>query len=597
MAPIPGFCSGSYTLQSEYVDSERTINFYNEKPESIAAKSQNTLLHTPGLKLAYSLLGENSVPFLFEVNGRGFAAGTYLWELFADGTSIQRGTLNGPPLSPTQIAVNQTHLLILSNGDLFVFVLTPVTDDNGVLHPANEFLPVNMAQFNGPVFQIDFIDGYFIATLQNSNTFQVSDLEDGTTWNGLFISTIGYFPDNITSFKVDHREIQFMSGKKSVWYYNCGAGFPPFIPIQGAYMEQGAGATSATVQANNTVAWIEADERGGGMAMIAAGYVGQRISTYAVEFAWQSYPTIADAVGYAYQDQGHIFWVILFPTANKTWVYDFATSLWHERAFWKNGLYYAHRSMSHMSLFGKHFVGDPKSGSIYEMSIAFYDDFGNLIRRNRRCPDTTKENKWVEFPRVEFDVEVGLQASIGQAEILQITAVEVVHNPLASFGVINITIKGNPPLPFEKFQLFAIAGLKVATYANGQTVSISAFVAVPGGWVISGQTSLLAHAIVSDTGTATLTNGPQVTVPVVLKDGNGQPRAPQLMLSWSNDAAKTFGNEYLLNCGKVGDYDARVYKVMTGRGRRRVWDVSMTDPIPWRIAGAFREAQCEGQAV
>lgn len=495
MPPIPGFCGGSYTLQSPYIDSEICMNFYCERPESPAAKSQITLLHTPGLKIIYVLPGENSVPFLFEVNGRGFAAGANLWEVFADGTAINRGTLNGPPLQQPQICVNQTHLLILSNGDLYVFVLTPVTDSSGVLHPANEFLPVDMAQFNGPVLQIDFIDGYFIATLQNSNTFQVSNLEDGTTWNGLFISTIGYFPDNITSFKVDHREIQFMSGKKSVWYYNCGAGFPPFIPIQGAFMEQGAGPASATVQANNTVAWIAQDERGAGMAMIAAGYVGQRISTFAVEFAWQSYSTIADAVGYTYQDQGHIFWVIFFPTANKTWVYDFATSLWHERAFWKNGLYSAHRSMSHMSLFGKHFVGDPKSGTIYEMSITLLDDFGNVIRRNRRCPDTTRENKWISFRRVEIDAEPGLAPS----------------------------------------------------------------------------TPLL--------------------------DGNGQPRAPQVMLSWSNDGAKTFGYEYPLDCGKVGKYDSRVYKVMTGRGRRRVWDISMTDPIPWRITGAWREANCEGQEV
>jgi len=495
MPPVPGFCSGSYTLQSDYLDSERAINVYCERPESAAAKSQITLLHTPGLKVAYVLPGENSVPFCFEVNGRAFAAGANFWEVFADGTKINRGTLNGPPLVPTQITVNQTHLLILSNGDLYIFVLTAFTDASGVLHNPNDFFAVDMAQFNGPVLQIDFIDGYFLATIQNSNTFQVSALEDGTNWDGLFIATISYFPDNIVSLKVDHREILFESAKKSLWYYNAGAGYPPFIPIQGAFMEEGSAATSAIVQANNTTAWIAQDERGSATAKIAAGYVGQRISTFAVEQAWSKYATLSDAVGYAYQEDGHIFWVIFFPTAQKTWVYDFATQLWHERAFWKNGRYYAHRSMSHMYIFGKHLVGDPQSGTIYEMSNQFYDDFGNVIRRNRRCPDTTVENKWVYFPRVEFDIEPGLGAV--------------------------------PPL----------------------------------------------------------------------LDGNGQPRAAQVMLSWSNDAAKTWSNQYVLNCGKQGEYSARVYKVMTGRGRRRVWDLVMTDPIPWRITGAWREAECEGQAV
>jgi hypothetical protein len=495
MPPIPGFCSGSYTLQSSYIDSERAVNLYCERPESPAAKSQITLLHTPGLKVAYSLETETSVPCEFQVNGRAFTASANFWEILNNGTTINYGPLNGQPLSPTQILDNQTHLLILSNGNLYIYVLTGFTDSNSVVHAAGSFFPVDMTQFNGPVLQIGFIDGYFIATIQNSNTFQVSNLEDGTTWDGLFISTISYFPDNIVSMVCDHREIQFSSAKKTVWYYNAGGGFPPFIPIQGAFMEEGSAATFSVVQANNTVAWLAQDERGGITAKTVGQYVGQRISTFATEAAWQSYPTVADAVSYSYQEEGHIFWNTLFPTAEKFWSYDFATSLWHERDFFFNGKSSSHRSMSHMFVFGKHLVGDPRSGNIYEMSVNILDDFGNPIRRNRRCPDTTNENKWVYFPRVEFDIEVGL-------------------GPIAP-----------------------------------------------------------------------------------LLDGDGQPRAPQCVVSWSNDAGKTFGTEYTLDCGKVGEYGGRVYKSMTGRGRRRVWDWSATDPIPWRIAGAFRVALCEGQEI
>ena len=506
-----GFCGGTYTLQSENIDAEEAINLYCEQPESPGAKTSIALLHTPGLAIAYTLgheeahqklTPEPSVPALFEVNGRAFAAATQFYELLAAPAInvphlnwIARGLLNGPPLSPTQIICNQTHLLILSNGALFIFVLTPFTDANNVLHPANSFLAVDMSQFNGPVLQIGFLDGYFIAVIQNSNTFQVSALEDGTSWSGLFISTISYFPDNITSMVCDHREIWFYSGKRTVVYYNAGAGYPPFIPIQGAYIESGSGATFATVQANNTVAWIEADERGGGRALLAAGYVGQRISTYAVEFAWQGYGDISNAVGYTYQDQGHIFWVIRFPSANVTWVYDFASSLWHKRLFFQNGQYTAHRSTSHCYVFGKHLVGDWASGNIYEMSIDLLDDFGNPIRWLRRSPTISKENAWIYFSRIEFDLEVGL--------------------------------------------------------------------------------------------------GPQPP----LLDGDGQPRAPQVMLRWSNDAAKTWSNEYILNCGQAGDYDARVYKTQLGRGRKRVWELSGTDPVPIRIADAYLEATCEGEPI
>src|SRR5260370_1395428 len=84
--------------------------------------------------------------------------------------------------------------------------------------------------------------------------------------SGLDISTISLFPDNIVSFISDHREIGFLSSKKSVAYYHAGAGFPPFIPIQGSFAEYGAGAMSATVQADNAIFWIDADERGQAVA-------------------------------------------------------------------------------------------------------------------------------------------------------------------------------------------------------------------------------------------------------------------------------------------------------------------------------------------
>jgi hypothetical protein len=377
-----------------------------------------TILHRPGLNLKYQL-PETAIPGEFEVNGRGFVAGASFYELFANGTYTNWGTLNGPPLSPTQICCCQTHLLILSNGDLFVFTLVGVTSDSGEFYPPNTLIPVDMAQFNGPVLQIDFCDGYFFAVIQDSNTFQVSDLEDGTVWNGLFISTISYFPDNIVSLKVDHREVWFLSAKKTIAYYNSGAGFPPFIPIQGAFLEDGCGATFGTVQVNDTICWIEANDRGQGVAKMMGSYIGIRISTLAVEFSWQGYPTIADAIAFAYQEDGHNFWVIRFPTANATWVYDFSTSLWAEWGFWNRNTasYWAHRATSHMFAFGMHLVGDWKSGNIYEQSNTLCTDFGNAIRGFRQSPTIMNENRWIDFAHAEFLLETGLAAAALDAEL------------------------------------------------------------------------------------------------------------------------------------------------------------------------------------
>lgn len=475
---LPGFCGGTYQSQSPNIDAEDCINLYPERSESQGAKVPIALLHTPGKKL-FCQLPEAGVPGMFTVNGRSFAAGASLWELQATGFAINRGSLGAAPILPTQICSNEGQILILNNGNLFVLTLA-----------TNAFVAVNMAQFNGPVSQIGSADGYFLATIQNSHTFQQSKLADGTVWSGLDIATVSLFPDNFTSMICDHREVWFFSGKKCQPYYNSGAGFPVFIPIQGAMIENGAGATFATVQLDNSLFWIDQDERGSMVARKAAGYVGQRVSTHAVELAWQQYKNPSLAVGYSYQEEGHSFWVIRFPGEQFTWVYDVSVNLWHKRAAFNqvSGLYESDHSQSHTFNFGKHLVGDWASGNIYEQSNSILTDNGGVIRRLRRSPTMAKDNQYIYFPDFELDVEVGL-----------------------------------PPVP-------------------------------------------------------------------PLLDGNSQPRPAQVMLRWSDNGAKTWSTTYFLNCGVTGEFNARARKTQLGRARRRVWEVSMTDPVPWRIADAYVRA-------
>lgn len=400
-----GFCSGTYTAISPIIDAEEAINLYCEKSDSAGARTPVALIRAEGKQL-FSALSEVSVPSLFTVNGRSFAATAHLYEILATGASINRGDLGGQPTGPTQIKANEGQLLILNNGNLFVLTLA-----------TNVLVAVDMTQFDSAlVGQIEFCDGYFLAYRQNSHTWQQSNLEDGTTWDGLNIATISYFPDNITSMIVDHRELWFFSGKKSIGYYNVAAGFPVFIPIQGAFIENGAGAAFATTQADNSVFWLDEDERGGRIARRINGYVGTRISTHAVEFAWSQYSQISDAVGFAYQNEGHTFWVIRFPSAangrGETWVYDVSTQLWHKRGYWdtNSGLYSADRATCHTYNFGKHLVGDWQTGNIYEINSQFLDDAGAPVRWLRRTPTLNQENKRIFFSRIEFDIETGNEA-------------------------------------------------------------------------------------------------------------------------------------------------------------------------------------------
>lgn len=70
---------------------------------------------------------------------------------------------------------------------------------------------------------------------------------------------------------------------------------------------------------------------------------------------------------------------------------------------------------------------------------------------------------------------------------------------------------------------------------------------------------------------------------------------PQVMLRISNDGGKTFGAEIKRTVGRVGEYSKRVRWNRLGQGRRRVWEVVVSDPIPWRCTGAYMKVSRDGK--
>lgn len=395
-----GFCSATYTSRSNASDAERAINLY---PEIVEGQGQSSviLVGTPGLKL-FCDSSEASVRNGVEFNGRSyFIAGKKLYELKSNGTKTLIGAVADDGTRPSFAfnSASPTQMLVASGGSLYL-VLIPVNTMTTITDPGN-------------VRMVEFIDGYFIALLNNTSIVRLSGIEDGVTWDALDQEQVSYFPDNVVSMLADHRELWMFGDKKTVVYADSGDANTQVVPIPSAFLEQGCGAKFSPCRIDNSVFWIGKDERGQAMAWRAQGYSPARISTHAVEYQWQQYSTVADAIGYAFQDSGHAFWHIYFPTANKSWRFDTSTGLWHEVASGSQNNA-AHLSQCHWFAFGKHLVGDWNSGKIYEMSSAYYDDDGAPLVSLRRCPVIGTEMEWMKFDRLTVHVEAGVGTATGQ---------------------------------------------------------------------------------------------------------------------------------------------------------------------------------------
>src|SRR5258708_863894 len=174
------------------------------------------------------------------------------------------------------------------------------------------------------------IDGYFVAFDATVPQIRVSPLNDSSgVWDPTQFAQRSIAPDPWKAMVVDgNRQIWLIGEQTSEVWYDAGTVFP-FAPIPGAVIKSGTVAPFSAAAAAQRVLWLSQTSDGAGVVVAARGYTAQRVSNHAVEKAIASYARsskITDAEAMTYQDQGHEFYVLNFPTANATWVYDITVS-------------------------------------------------------------------------------------------------------------------------------------------------------------------------------------------------------------------------------------------------------------------------------
>ena len=71
----------------------------------------------------------------------------------------------------------------------------------------------------------------------------------------------------------------------------------------------------------------------------------------------------------------------------------------------------------------------------------------------------------------------------------------------------------------------------------------------------------------------------------------GQGQDPTMMLVYSNNGGNTWGSELWRSAGRQGDFRIQVAWSRLGTAKNRVFRLAVSDPIPWRIVGAWLEME------
>jgi hypothetical protein len=541
--PILG---GTYVARSVNAADARMVNLF---PEAIpeGGKEPGFLNRAPGLRLLANM-GDGPIRGLWQFGGYGYAvSGETLYKIDTLWNTTVIGTVAGSS-GPVSMSDNGTQLFIACNGPSFIY----------------NSLTLAFAQITDPDFPgavtVGYINGYFVFNEPNSQRIWITELLDGQSIDPLDFASAEGSPDGLVSVLVDHREVWlFGTNSVEVWYDSGGADFP-LTPVQGAFNEVGCIAPYSVAKLDNGIFWLGADARGKGIVYRANGYTAQRVSTHAVEWQIQQYGNLSDAVAYTYQQDGHSFYVLIFPSANTTWVFDVATSMWHERAAFINGSFTRHRSNCQMSFNNEIVVGDHELGNIYAFDLEVFSDAGAVqkwLRSWRALPTGMNDLKRSAHHSLQLDAETGAIDDSVTTPIVILDISDPNDDLLAENGDFLVWeyISGT----FNEV-LLTESGDQLVQEDGGEIVLVVVPISATGGKILVEKGLPTATAI-----------------------------DPQVMLRWSDDGGHTWSNSHWRSMGKTGTYGTRVIwrrLGMTLKLRDRVYEVSGTDPIKIAIMGA-----------
>ncbi len=268
--------------------------------------------------------------------------------------------------------------------------------------------------FSGPL-TATYQDGFGLVNAANSGEWFQSDLFDLSVWGALNFATKESQPDPIASMQTLYDEVWLLGHRTTEIWINAGTPYFAFQKLSSVFIEAGCAAPWSPAILGQSMVWLSQNEQGQGSVVMVSGYAPQRISTHAMEHEIAQYPMIGDAIGFAYQQEGHTFYVLTFPSGNATWVFDATTSaqarqpMWHKRAALLNGQWNRWWPNCAVQFGGETVVGDGLSGNLYRLDLDAATDNGTArkwLRSWRALPKPTDQP--ITFRSLRIDMQTGV---------------------------------------------------------------------------------------------------------------------------------------------------------------------------------------------
>lgn len=391
---VQPFAGGAYETFSKNLNAQKCVNFFAHIDQE-GGTSILSLRGTPGLK-EWCDTGKYA-----EVRGEK-RVGDDLYAIV--GNSVFRvvdsaistectGTLETHS-GKASMDTNGFQLMIVDG--LYGYIvegttLTKITDEGFFKYPTT----------------VTYQDGYFIVAFKGSGRGQVSDLNDGSSWDATMYFNAEGDPDKTKAILSDHRDLIMFGEDTMETWYNSGATVP-FDRKPGYSQEVGLGARHSPAQLENTVYFLTNNFQ---IARLQ-GAQPKVISSRSIDYQIAQDTDRANAIGISAMIEGNAFYILT--TANNTWCYNAATQFCHKLASYPEPFTGRWRGNCSEYFDKKTIIGDYQNGKLYELDFDTFTDNSQTIKRIRIPSEIKQGGKNIFHNSLEifFESGVGLDGGV-----------------------------------------------------------------------------------------------------------------------------------------------------------------------------------------
>lgn len=440
-----GFAGAYDTTSTPYQDRQECINWFPEIAASKKAKVAVSLLGAPGL---------NQLVAAPSGGAPGFSSSMVAWPSVSAVTTLPvRGlwTLSGSTQAlavirnicylvtqiPSGIALQDVGTLATNTGPVCIRddglgnYAVIVDGPNGYIY---SIAAKSLTTITDPAWlgsnTVAFIDGWWIFQQPGTQTFYTNAQPYAITFDATYFANKDAYSDKLMAVFESKEELWLIGEETTEIWYDAGGQYFPFARLVGTLIQWGtksaASVARISVEGQDGLIWWGRNDRGENAIVLTKGFQAFVVSTPAVSAAISAYNVTSDAIGYTYQDGGHQFYVLTFPTADKTWVFDSTVPIefaWTQRSSYDpyQKAQHRHRSNCYMNFAGMRIVGDYQNGALYQMSRQFYTDAGWPIYRRRRAPyiwdGNERQRVFMSSLQIEFAPGQGTSSGLGSAPV------------------------------------------------------------------------------------------------------------------------------------------------------------------------------------